>query len=81
MKFKIGDKVIIKEDRGYCPEVQIILSRINHISIIKKIVEEEYGCNYYRLKELERWRWHDSHLEEPEPGPGPITTRFELMDL
>ncbi len=75
MKYKVGDKVKIKEDNYYQPLIPI-LRKTNWIVTIKRI-----GEYYYRLEEEADHRWEDSHIEKLVSKAKREITRFDLMDF
>lgn len=87
MKYKIGDRVIIKKDDHYSPDAKRALKKINYIGTIKEMLGEKDDIDnegYYILEKL-GWRWREHHIEgislELEKLFSPIIIRFELMDF
>ena len=91
MKYKVGDKVIIKKDPSYHPVVQVALEKHNWILTIVSIESSPLGAAfpYYIMKEIS-WHWNDGHIQKRctktkercglKP-PEPIENRFEILDL
>jgi len=80
MKYKVGDKVRIKEISGYTSEVKHAVKQLeNRIAIITK-VDKDGLYPYY----VNNWRWHfpEEYLEEcKSPIYEPIHSRFEILDI
>ncbi len=83
MQYKIGDKVVIKENDNYAPLVKNYFLKNGRIVTIRDIRND----SYYILNELEDWHWTDIFIEGLAPKPEPkklldlTTTRFDLMDF
>lgn len=82
MKYKIGDKVEV-DFADVAQEAKVKVNALNteRIVIIEKI-ETINGNNYYRLKDLPAFLWHEiALLEYEEEVYEPIENRFEILDL
>lgn len=82
MKYKIGDKVEV-DFADVAQEAKVKVNALNteRIVIIEKI-EIINGNNYYRLKDLPAFLWHEiALLEYEEEVYEPIENRFEILDL
>lgn len=86
MKYKVGDKIKIKENQEYYEGLENLIQRANRIFTIKEVVKNDHYCNdHYALEGVEA-HWYDYEIEGLAPEPEKffeltITTRFELMDF
>ena len=83
MKYKVGDKVKIKDQRDVYPkfnnEVEEELEKLNRILTIKEV--QKYS---YYTKEMKLYKWKDNMIEclvEDYKEPEPIRTRWEILDI
>ena len=77
MKYKIGDKVKIREDMTYTPRIKKILIEKDYILIIKEI------DHAYRMEE-DICSWLEFYIEclaKDYKEPISITSRFDILDL
>ncbi len=94
MKYKVGDRVKIKNDENFCEGAERDFNNlINRIGIIKK-VELEDSISYYLLEGL-KWAIPENHIECLEKEDKEIqfrvkekeylsrkkVSRFEIMDI
>ena len=78
MKYKPGDKVIIKAEYR-CNMLCNNNNGVIEITAIKKLGGKEY---YYSKKN--NWGFFDEHIEcllEGYRPPVPITSRFDILDI
>jgi hypothetical protein len=84
VKYKIGDKVILKDD-VLCRSglVRDVIRECNNVVTI-----ESLGSNTYFMEEI-GWFYLENEIiglytkpkAEPETEPKPIHSRFEILDL
>ena len=82
MKYKIGDKVILRDDLPYQVWLQLLgetyrKMKSPKIVTIKDVFEES---DVYHLEEI-RDSWVEGEIVELYLEPEPILTRFELLDI
>ncbi len=75
MKYKIGDKVKIKNDLAFNERATSWLSFLNpeRVTMVKRIIN-----NKYLLEGLVNLEWEEDWLEVVHE---PIQNRFEILDL
>ena len=83
MKYKVGDKVKIKDQRDVYPkfnnEVEEELEKLNRILTIKEV--QKYS---YYTKEMKLYKWKDNMIEclvEDYEKDETILSRYEILDL
>ena len=83
-KYKIGDKVKIKKDiiteELFCNYlIPKIIKKLNYILTIKSVENNKF----YIMKELypHPCQWKDNNIKCLHIEPGPIESRFEILDL
>ncbi len=78
MKYKVGDKVKLLEDRSYFTKNRAFLIENNYIAIVEYVDEDS---NHYRLEGFVGLWGCDSIecLVEAYKEPIPINSRFELL--
>jgi hypothetical protein len=95
MKYKVGDKVKIKDQRDVYPkfnnEVEEELEKLNRILTIKEVQKYSYYTKEMKLykysyytKEMKLYKWKDNMIEclvEDYKEPEPIRTRWEILDI
>lgn len=79
MKYKIGDRVIIKKNDEYISYAQKRLREFGYVATIKEVEN-----SFYLLEEIKCY-WEEEDIEElflsVKEFFEPITIRFELMEL
>ena len=86
MRYKIGDKVKIKQNNSYHPDAQKMLAEVDHIMTIKTVLSANYIMETNNIYN----RWADDAIEDMNKKgkkkkkiipPEPINNRFEILDL
>lgn len=80
MKYKIGNRVVLKRGLNWTQEVSVAIDRLpSGIATIKHIYTVS-GCDYCYMKEI-GWNWKNSEIEGLVSELAIEITRFELMDF
>ena len=84
MKYKPGQKVIVKKDPTWAPHALPIVEKCDHILTIETVDIEE---KLYRMEETGEWYyWTDDviiglYKKEPVTIIDPIISRFDILDI
>ena len=78
MRYKIGDRVKVKKDNNFYPEVVEFLKNLEEPYVVT--IEKVFDSNY-EMKEQQNWTWSDFYIEGISEPPIPIENRFEILDL
>lgn len=81
MKYKLGDRVIVKRSRSYNEDAVSFLESLSpsYVSKVIKIVSYSGEGGYYLLEDG-FWHWSEDQIDGLY-SPILTLTRFELLDL
>jgi hypothetical protein len=83
MKYKVGDKVILKDniDNNYWSrDIKIWFNNLKPKIVTISEVDDYY--NTYKLEEVDHYTWPEYLIKEKyEETQNPINSRFDILDL
>ncbi len=79
LKYKPGDKVVVREDMRYISTLRQQLRELNYILTIKEILGDD---NYYSMEEV-GCGWTEIYIIKlyEEFIDDPINSRFDIIDI
>jgi hypothetical protein len=84
MKYKVGDRVILKKRASFTDDVHKDLEKLPRREVTIEDVVEDTCLPYYYMNEIE-YEWYEDEIEclvkEKKCLPIPVITRFDLMDF
>jgi len=90
MKYKVGDRIKIKEENSFINECRDLLESVNPpyvLTIIEACDKYDRNDGYcgerYKVKENGQWNWYTDNIEGlyKEEVFDPIESRLDILDL